>query len=462
MNTAVFTIVSKNYISYARTLLDSVAKVHPEYDIYLCLADRLDGYFDDVNESFKVITSDKIRIPNFIDMTLRYDIMEFNTAVKPFMFRWLFDNTDLDVVIYLDPDIHVYSRLDQLETELEQGASLVLTPHITRPLEDGKSPNDYHMLQSGVFNLGFMAARRCQETLSYIDWWGRRLMTHCASDVSNNLFTDQKWCDLAPCFLDRLKVLKDPGYNVAYWNLAQRKVGCTSEGEWSVDGQSLAFFHFSGISADQRRLVSKHQNRFEWDDIGSCQPLFEDYLDAMISAGWKTSKHWPYAYSEIPGAFKVPSLVRQLYRQENPQPLALDGLDLAEYLIDLCNKPAADILFEDTVRITKLMAFAHSLRPDLQFAFSLGTADGRCSFAHWFEIAGEREYGLPREMTQQSLLTGTASFKDKKKKLTGACYAILILLSRPIRKFAFVLPHPLRELAKSKWLRLRSQLLRLL
>ena len=66
-------------------------------------------------------------------MTLRYDIMGFNTAVKPFTFLWLFENTDLDAIIYLGPDIHVYSRFGLLEEKLEQQASVVLTPHITSP-----------------------------------------------------------------------------------------------------------------------------------------------------------------------------------------------------------------------------------------------------------------------------------------------------------------------------------------
>src|SRR6266436_1738840 len=183
----VFTTASKDYLAYARALLKSLASVHPEYALYLCLADKVDGAFNPSSEPFNVVESDSIGISDFDDMALRYDIMEFNTAIKPFMFRWLLDNTNLDSIVYLDPDVLVYSRFDLLERILGSNVSVVLTPHTTHPLEDGKKPNDYNMLQTGVFNLGFAAISRCSEARQFIEWWGRRLKTQAEADFSRNL-----------------------------------------------------------------------------------------------------------------------------------------------------------------------------------------------------------------------------------------------------------------------------------
>ena len=41
MNTAVFTIVSKNYLSYARTLMQSLSAAHPEWRQYVLLVDEM-------------------------------------------------------------------------------------------------------------------------------------------------------------------------------------------------------------------------------------------------------------------------------------------------------------------------------------------------------------------------------------------------------------------------------------
>ena len=59
------------------------------------------------------------------------------------------------------------------------------------------------------------------------------------------MFTDQRWVDFAPSFFDHF-ILKDPTYNVAYWNLHERDLEWT-DGRYLVNGQPLTFFHFSGF-----------------------------------------------------------------------------------------------------------------------------------------------------------------------------------------------------------------------
>jgi len=392
----VFTIASKNYLAYVRVLLKSVAVVHPEYSLYLCLVDQVEDSFDPRAEIFHVVPSDSIGIAHFNDMAVRYDIMELNTAVKPFMFRWLFDNTSLDSIIYLDPDIRAYSRFDHLEGVLASDASVVLTPHITHPIEDGKSPNDYHMLQAGVFNLGFAAVNRCDEALRFVEWWGRRLETQADADFARNLFTDQRWCDLAPCFLDRLHVLKNPGYNVAYWNLTERVI-TQLRGEWQANGEPLAFFHFSGVDAGRENIVSKHQDRFKWEDIPACKPLFDDYRQALLQAGWERSKTWAYAYGKTKEGLRIPSVVRQLYRLNYPNSQSFVATSITNELINLCNANSSVLPDESATPITRLMELIHQQRPDLQSAFKLDTYAGRAGFSAWYAAKAFSEYNLPQE-----------------------------------------------------------------
>lgn len=447
LKVGLFSIASKNYLAYVRVLFESVAKFHPNYRRYLCLADKVDGYFRPEDELFEVVETEEIGIPNFQDMSLRYDIMEFNTAVKPFMIEWLFNHSDLDVVIYLDPDIKLFSKLDKLEAEIVNGASVVLTPHITEPLEDEFSPNDFHMIQSGVFNLGFIAVRRCEESIKFIQWWGRRLKTQCASDVSNNLFTDQKWCDLAPCFLDKLKIFKDPSYNIAYWNLAQRKVMRSSNGQWLAEGKPLVFFHFSGVNASQRKLVSKHQNRFGWKDIEPCQPLFENYLDALVAADWSVSRYWPYAYAKVSEDFKISSVIRKLYRDKYPQPLSLEGGNQKEFLIKLCNHltVANNLTINGGAALTDLMVLVYLQRPDLQMTFGLNAKEGTQHFAHWFESSGKREYELPPEVTHQSLIRGTEPSSNLKKVIARKSYLTISYFECQARMLSVYFPASIRD-----------------
>lgn len=456
----VFTIASKNYLAYVRVLMSSLAKVHPEYKLYLCLADHFDGYFDPTAEPYTIIETEQLGIPDLNNIALRYDIMEFNTAVKPFMFRWLFEHTNLDAVIYLDPDIQVYSRFDCLESLLGDGASVVLTPHITRPLEDGKNPDDYSFLKTGVFNLGFIAVRRCDESGDFIDWWGRRLLKHCTVELQVGLFVDQKWCDLAPCFLGNLKILRNEGYNIAYWNLAQRKVSQTGNGQWLVNQSPLVFFHFSGVSPSNVHLVSKHQDRFSWKDVTDAQPLFKEYNKALMQAGWKESHNWPYAFDEMLGWGKINRMVRMYYRSVQPRTAGIETSKLADYIRSICNEPCNVLSSDGDVRVTQLMYFIYCRRDDLQSVFVLDTAEGRKRFAEWFEQSGPREYDLPPELTQQNLIQDRSDLMIPGKKAVNQAYSFLLLTEPTFRRMARILPSGLKNKLKRFWLVLKSQTLK--
>jgi glycosyltransferase involved in cell wall biosynthesis len=400
----IFTIASKNYLAYVRVLLKSAAATHPEYALYLCLVDTVDGKFDPRAEVFQIIQSDSIGIPYFDDMALRYDIMELNTAVKPFMFQWLLDNTDLDSIIYLDPDTRVYSRFDRLEAVLASNVSVVLTPHITRPIEDGKSPDDYQMLQAGVFNLGFAAVNRCKEATGFLEWWGRRLETQASVDIARNLFTDQRWCDLAPCFLDQLHVLKHPGYNAAYWNLAERTIRQV-RGQWRVNDEPLAFFHFSGAGVGNESTVSKHQNRFTWGDLPDCKPLFDAYRQALLQEGWEQTQGWQYAYAKTKDGLSIPSIVRHLYKEIYPTSQDFAAAGVREKLRELCNGISTNVPFDFASPITRLMEIIYRKRPDLQTMFHLDTREGRTGFRQRYASTISREYNLPTDfMPRMSLV----------------------------------------------------------
>lgn len=459
MNVGLFTISSKNYLAYVRVLMESVARIHPEYRRFLCLGDRVDGYFDISREPYAIVEAEKLEIPNFADFSLRYDIMELNTAVKPFMFRWLFDNENLDAIIYLDPDIQVFSRFNSLESVIDRGASVVLTPHITKPLEDGKIPCDYSMLQAGVFNLGFIAVRRCGESLDFIDWWGRRLLTQCIADFPSNLFVDQKWCDLAPCFLENIKVLRDHGYNVAYWNIAERKIAKDQCGQWLSNEVPLVFFHFSGVVPSDKCFISKHQNRFSWDDVPGVHPLFEIYNNALIQAGWDEIRNWPYAYNALDSDVAINKVLRHFYRKERMEPTKGNTVDITEYLKDMCNERSDNVPEDLEIYITKLMYFIYLSRRDLQDAFAIGSRDGRKQFASWFELTGFREYGLPNYLTCQNLICGKSQLSRRKKKFIALMYQSISHVETFAIKIKKFLPFAFRNILKRYFVALKRRIL---
>ncbi len=75
---------------------------------------------------------------------------------------------------------------------------------------------------SGSYNLGFVALRATEVSRRMLRWWQERLYDKCLVRISEALFVDQKWMDLAPGLFKDVLVLNHPGYNAAYWNLHGR------------------------------------------------------------------------------------------------------------------------------------------------------------------------------------------------------------------------------------------------
>ncbi len=119
--------------------------------------------------------------------------------------------------------------------------------------------NEMASLKHGVFNMGFVGVAHTAEGQRFASWWADRLTHFCLDDISRGLFTDQKWANLVPCFFDDYRVLRSPAFNVATWNITTREVAGSWEEGFTVNGEPLGFYHFSGFdSGDQALMLNKY------------------------------------------------------------------------------------------------------------------------------------------------------------------------------------------------------------
>jgi hypothetical protein len=314
--TIAFTICSVNYLAQARTLGDSLKATNPDILFFIGLVDKLDGVsFDkDYIPSYPMIEIDKIGIENLDEIAERYNITELNTAVKPFCFTYFFKQyPQAQNVIYFDPDIIIYQPLTAMLRSLEQHQA-ILTPHMNTPIEDRKSPNELHHLNTGVYNLGFVAFRRSDEVLAYVKWWEEKLTYECLIDLCNGLFVDQNWMNFLPVFVSNVKIERDMGYNVAYWNLHERMISFKNGTYYVNDTSPLIFFHYSGYDPAKPAILSKYQDRFELKDRVDALPVFEIYKNKLIENGNAYYRKFPCAYIKLP-EIKYYQRVRKLLKR---------------------------------------------------------------------------------------------------------------------------------------------------
>ena len=314
--TIAYTICSINYLAQARTLGDSLKSTNPEVLFFIALVDKLEGIQFDESfvPAYPMIEIDKIGIRDLEEIAARYDITELNTAVKPFCFTYFFKNyPEAKNVIYFDPDIIVFQPLTELLATLSNHQA-VLTPHINTPIEDRLTPNELHHLNTGIYNLGFVAFRRSVENTAFISWWEEKLRFECLIDLCNGLFVDQNWMNFLPIFVPNVYIEQNSGYNAAYWNLHERQFSKRNDVDYVNEINPLIFFHFSGYDPSKPEVLSKYQDRFVLADRPDAVPLFELYKDSLLRNGNAYYRKFPCAYIK-PRKIKRYQRVRKLLKE---------------------------------------------------------------------------------------------------------------------------------------------------
>jgi hypothetical protein len=190
----------------------------------------------------------------------------------------------------------------------------VLTPHMMRPLQDGKEPSDLTIMKSGVYNLGFLAARYEEETVMFLRWWADRCRRDAIVDIPNHKFTDQRWVDLAPAFVGSAHILRHPGYNIAYWNLASRRIE-KSRGLYMSNGEHIHFLHFSGVVPSNNKILSKHQNRFELSDLPAFAELLRRYVGEILEFNWQVTSKIRYEFNFFEDGRAIHKFMRASFRR---------------------------------------------------------------------------------------------------------------------------------------------------
>lgn len=253
----VFTLCSNNYLAQAKTLGDSLLKSNPEIKFIIGLTDKFNPQVDyTFFQPFEILGYESTGFPVLESMSSKYNIIEFNTSVKPFYFEYLFQTYGRDSLIYyLDPDIFVYDSFEQMHRLLETHDFLV-TPHINKP-ELSITYYETVFLNVGIYNLGFIGMRYSGNTMLFLKWWQKRLEDYCYIDFAKGLFVDQIWVNFIHLLFDKVHILRSPGYNMAYWNFHERNL-ITFDERYYVNDRDfpLSFFHFSGFKPENPSQLS--------------------------------------------------------------------------------------------------------------------------------------------------------------------------------------------------------------
>lgn len=330
----VYTSICMNYLPKALTLGESLKKTNKDVKFFIILLERSipKEWPKKANKIVdKVILAKDLGFEDFDKFIFKHSIVEASTAVKGQALVHLLENYD-DKVLYIDPDIKVYSSLKELSDILDRH-SVILTPHVTIPEteEIDIQNNELCALQHGVYNLGFVGVKKDEEGLKFAKWWRDRLSLYCYDDIPRGIFTDQRWCDLAPAYFD-VYIMKNPGYNMAPWNLSKRKISYKNKEILVNDKYELVFFHYSGFDSGANQTVFDY---YVPDKDNYIYTLRDEYIEEMNKNGQMDIGNYKWSYDYYFNNQKIDRNIRIQYRDQklfnsidtNPFSLSNEHLD---------------------------------------------------------------------------------------------------------------------------------------
>ena len=136
----------------------------------------------------------------------QHSIVELSTGIKGAVLQRLLARDDCEAVLYFDPDIVLFSRLDDLVERLIGGEHRAdaASDEAGGDAASGSSTTRSAACRWGIFNLGFIGVRKTPTGLAFADWWAdapRAFLLRPAR--RSGLFTDQKWINHVPVLLRR-------------------------------------------------------------------------------------------------------------------------------------------------------------------------------------------------------------------------------------------------------------------
>jgi hypothetical protein len=376
-------------------LARSFLEHHPGIPFHVLLADEVDGWFDPGAEPFALIPLSALDVPQLERLRFRYAQQPLSYAATPFLLAHLLGH-GVDRVLFFKQESLVLGDHSEAIDRLARHP-LVLTPHLLAPLDGPDGPaRELNILQSGVFNVGLLGVAGGETTRQFLRWWQDRVSTHCAHAIADGLHYEQRWLDLVPAFFPAAHVLRDPAFNVAHWNLPDRRVEVRG-GRVLADGRPCRLFRFSGYDPDAADRPTRYSTRLTWENVGPARFVFERYRRALDAEGYQLTRRWPYAYGAFDNGVPIPDFVRHLYRQEG------DGVarfgdprctSTRNSYYDWLNEPVAGT----SGAVTRLWQAVYDSRSDVRRAFPDIAGADQAGFLAWTVTSGLGEHGIPEAL----------------------------------------------------------------
>jgi hypothetical protein len=292
----VVTVATRNYFHRVRSLLASVKELMPGALRLACSVDAVEGFLDAEKEGYELVDAGELGIPRFEQLMLALNPTAACCLLKPHAVMKAFQYPGIKRVLYIDNDMGLYHQPEEMLEALCRH-SFVLTPHHLAPLPEGTTPDEFMQVSHGIYNAGMFGVANVPEAINFLKWWAKWMMD--PRHLFHRYSYDQVWLNYVPVYCLNANVLREPGYNVAYWNLCEREL-TQAGGSFFCGAHPLVAFHFSAFDDHKPdHLISDNLSSILDGDISETEAT--RMLGTAIAASWKQHGRdqcleWDYHY----------------------------------------------------------------------------------------------------------------------------------------------------------------------
>lgn len=265
--TVLQTVGAVNYLPPILVLAETVKGHMPDARLCALVTDASPPVMKKIREQFGAsvdfVGCDDVQATDIARMREYYTLFEFNSACKALALDYQLRVRGEPECFFIDPDMFVLD--DFTDIARSPGSDIVLTPHTFGPYpEDGELPSNMELITSGLINGGVIFARNSPAGAKAVNWLVRQTRFNWFVAPTFGLFGDQHWLALLMHFSGGTATLtRDPGINIAYWNLHERPL--RTAGDRIMTGADSShrarLFHFSGFAVPSGGRLTKHSKR---------------------------------------------------------------------------------------------------------------------------------------------------------------------------------------------------------
>lgn len=279
MNIHYVTYFDSGYLPRGVTLIESLRRAGDTSEVVVfALDDGVFQYFQNAKlEAVTAVQLDELEKwePRLSLVKPERSRAEYIFTLTPHVIRFVMDSRSNagDVVAYLDADM-AFFRTGRFVAEAMDEGSVGIIPHRYPKRLENK------LAKYGTYNVGWLGFKNDSDGIQVLNWYSDATIEWCADVPHEGKYADQGYLDQFPRF-PGVTVLESAAFNLAPWNTARHDIAIQRDGEVTVDGEPLVFFHYHGLKKWGRRYVTAHSLYRSRISAALRTGVYEPYVQAL-------------------------------------------------------------------------------------------------------------------------------------------------------------------------------------